>query len=69
MIDITFKQVHRDRLRTIPIHSKKARGQMIHFTISKQIDNAAGLKEFDLDGYYFTKEDSTANEWLFIKKE
>ena len=69
MINIIFKQVHKDQLRTIPIHSKKARGQMIHFAISKQIDNAAGLKEFDFDGYYFTKEDSTANEWLFIKKE
>ncbi|NOR26834.1 MAG: peroxide stress protein YaaA [Desulforhopalus sp.] len=69
MITITFKQLHKGQLRTIPIHSKKARGLMIHFAISKQIKNTIELKEFDLDGYQFTKEDSTAAEWLFLKME
>jgi len=69
MVTITFKQLNKGRFRTIPIHSKKARGLMIHFAISKQIKNAAGLKEFDLDGYAFTKEESTAAEWLFLRME
>ena len=69
MVTITFKQLHKGRLRTIPVHAKKARGLMIHFAISEHIDKAAGLKEFNLDDYCFSKEDSTAAEWLFVKME
>jgi cytoplasmic iron level regulating protein YaaA (DUF328/UPF0246 family) len=42
---------------------------MIHHAISEQIDNAARLKEFDLDGYSFSKEDSSPAEWLYVKTE
>lgn len=69
MVTITFKQLHKGKFRTIPIHAKKARGLMIHFVISQQIDKAAKLKKFNLDGYCFSKEDSTATEWVFLKKE
>ncbi|MCP4342528.1 MAG: peroxide stress protein YaaA [Desulfobulbaceae bacterium] len=69
MVTITFKQLHKGQLRTIPIHAKKARGLMIHFAVSEQIDKAAGLKDFNLDGYCFSKEDSTATEWIFLKQE
>jgi cytoplasmic iron level regulating protein YaaA (DUF328/UPF0246 family) len=69
MVTIIFKQLHKGKFRTIPIHAKKARGLMIHFVISQQIDEAAKLKTFNLDGYCFSKEDSTATEWVFLKKE
>ncbi len=69
MVTITFKQVQKGHLRTIPIHAKRARGLMIHHAISEQIDNAARLKEFDLDGYSFSKEDSSPAEWLYVKTE
>jgi cytoplasmic iron level regulating protein YaaA (DUF328/UPF0246 family) len=69
LVTITFKQLHKGQLRTIPIHAKKARGLMIHFAVSEQIDKAAGLKKFKLDGYCFSKEDSTAVEWIFLKQQ
>jgi cytoplasmic iron level regulating protein YaaA (DUF328/UPF0246 family) len=69
MVTITFKQLHKGQFRTIPIHAKKARGLMIHYVISERIDHAAKLKEFNLDGYCFSKEDSTATEWLFLKMD
>lgn len=69
LVTITFKQLHKGQLRTIPIHAKKARGLMIHFAVSEQIDKATGLKEFNLDGYCFSKEDSTTAEWFFLKQE
>jgi hypothetical protein len=68
MINITFRQMSKGGLKTIPIHSKKARGMMIHFVISDQIDTAGRLKEFDRGGYSFSSENSTATEWIFIKK-
>ena len=68
MITITFKQLYKGQFRTIPIHAKRARGLMINFAVSKQIEDSAALKEFDSGGYSFNAEKSTAREWLFTKK-
>jgi uncharacterized protein len=69
MVTITFKQLHKGQLRTIPIHAKRARGQMIHFAISKCINKAKKLKEFNLDGYSFSRKDSGPVEWLFVRTD
>ena len=68
MVTITFKQLHKGQLRTIPIHAKRARGLMIDFAIREQIADAVGLKEFNSDRYSFDGKDSTATEWLFTKR-
>lgn len=67
MVTITFKQLNKGELKVIPIHAKKARGLMIHFAISRQLDNAAALKDFRLNGYSYSKEDSTETEWFFFR--
>jgi uncharacterized protein len=67
MVHITFQQLHNGRLRTIPIHAKRARGMMIDFAITHHIDKAARLREFRVDGYCFSPENSNATEWLFVK--
>ncbi len=69
MVSITFKQLQKGQFRTVPIYAKRARGLMIHFAISEQIDTAAGLKDFTGDGYCFDAKDSTATEWLFLQKK
>lgn len=68
-ITITFRQPHKKGgYRTIPIHSKRARGAMIHFMISGGIDTAEGLLEFNLDGYRFNRKESTDDEWIFLQE-
>jgi cytoplasmic iron level regulating protein YaaA (DUF328/UPF0246 family) len=67
IIEMVFRQEHKGRLKTIPIHSKKARGLMIHFAISNRIEKAADLKDFDLDGYSLNSEESTDLKWIFQK--
>ncbi len=69
MVTITFKQLHKGQLRTIPIHAKRARGMMIHFAMSEHIDTACRLKEFKSDGYCFSSEDSSETEWIFVKTQ
>jgi hypothetical protein len=69
MVDITFSQMQKGRLKTIPIHSKRARGMMIHFAIREQIATAARLKDFDMGDYNFSSEYSTATDWVFVKKD
>ncbi len=67
MVHIIFQQLHKGRLRTIPIHAKKARGMMIDFAITRQINEAAGLQAFHVDGYRFSQENSSTTKWLFVK--
>lgn len=67
MVHITFQQVHKGRLCTIPIHAKRARGMMIDFAITRHIDEATHLQEFHVDGYSFSRENSSPTEWLFVK--
>lgn len=68
MVTITFQQMYKDKYRTIPIHSKKARGLMIHFAIINKINRGERLKDFNLDGYGFSEELSTAQEWFFLRQ-
>jgi len=66
-LDITFRQRHKGRYKTIPIHSKRARGLMVNFMITNRIDRAEDLLSFSLDGYLYNKEASTAESWYFYK--
>jgi cytoplasmic iron level regulating protein YaaA (DUF328/UPF0246 family) len=67
MVTVVFKQPSKNGLKTIPIHSKRARGLMIHYAIINEVSNAEELKEFNLDGYSYQPGESTADLWLFIK--
>jgi len=64
-VDVVFEQKKNSVFKTIPIHSKRARGYMTHFAISNAIENAEDLKEFDLEDYSFQPRDSTELRWVF----
>lgn len=68
IVEVVFQQKHKGIIKTIPIHSKRARGQMIHFAISNKIEKALELKNFDLDGYILDKAQTTEERWLFLRK-
>lgn len=68
MVTIVFKQPHRGGLKTIPIHSKRARGLMIHYMISTGISIGEELKAFDLDGYSFAPSMSDDLTWTFAQR-
>ena len=67
MVTITFRQKQKGTYKTIPIHSKRARGYMVHFVLTNQIARVAELKEFDLDGYTFNSDISTGDDWYFLQ--
>lgn len=68
IVEVVFQQEHKGKIKTIPIHSKRARGLMIHYAISNQITKAPELKNFDLDGYRLNKAQSTEDRWTFFRK-
>ena len=49
----------------ISFYAKKARGSMARFIISNKIDNPEELKNFDLDGYRLSVEESNGSTLVF----
>lgn len=68
IVEVIFQQEHKGKIKTIPIHSKRARGLMIHFAIINTVEQASDLKNFDLDGYSLDEENTTKERWTFFKK-
>lgn len=51
--------------KVIMTYAKKARGLMTRFIIQNEIDNSEGLKAFDSEGYYFSANESSNEEFVF----
>jgi len=68
IVEVIFQQEHKGKIKTIPIHSKRARGLMIHFAIINRVEQAIDLKRFKLDGYSLDKTNTTEVCWTFFKK-
>ena len=56
-------------LRVLGFFAKKARGRMARYVIDNRIDQAEGLKGFDLDGYRFQASLSTDADWVFARPQ
>lgn len=67
LLNINFKEERDGDLKFISFNAKKARGFMSKFIVNHHIDNPADLKGFDTEGYYFSKDHSSENDWLFIR--
>ena len=69
LVTCLFKQKKADELRTVAMYAKTARGLMARFIIDNRVERAEDLKAFDHAGYGFSEELSTADEWLFVRKD
>jgi len=67
VIDVQFKDFKNGQYKIISFFAKKARGSMARFVIEQQIDQPEGLKQFSLDGYRFSAEQSTAQCFTFLR--
>lgn len=64
-----FKDLKNGQYKIISFYAKKARGLMSRYIIENRIDNPEALKDFDLEGYYFSPEQSEGNKWIFLRDE
>jgi hypothetical protein len=62
-----FKELKKDKLSTVSIYSKNARGKMARFIIENEMKNEQDLKLYNLDGYLFKEELSTDDNWVFVR--
>jgi cytoplasmic iron level regulating protein YaaA (DUF328/UPF0246 family) len=69
LITPIFKDQKNGQYKIISFFAKKARGMMVRYIIDKRITDAEQLKEFNYAGYYYNAEQSTANDWVFLREE
>ncbi|RBW51391.1 peroxide stress protein YaaA [Marinobacter sp. F3R11] len=69
LITPQFKDWKNGQYKMISFYAKKARGLMCRFAILNRITDANDLKGFDLDGYYFSEDQSDKNNWVFLRDE
>jgi len=67
ILKLSFKENKNGAYKVIAIHAKHARGMMVHFVMTKRIENMQDLKKFDLEGYQFREEFSSDQEWVFCR--
>ena len=64
----TFKDYKNGKYKIISFYAKKARGLMARWIIQNKVTDFEDLYEFDLDGYKYSKTDSTQTVPVFLRK-
>jgi cytoplasmic iron level regulating protein YaaA (DUF328/UPF0246 family) len=64
-----FKDRKRGNYKIISFFAKKARGMMTRYIIENELTDVEGIKAFDKSGYYYSEEQSTDNQWVFLREE
>ncbi len=67
ILTIDFLQAKPDGPRFESFAAKRARGMMARFLCEHRIDDPAGLKHFDSDGYRFDAAGSDERRWRFVR--
>jgi hypothetical protein len=67
ILSMEFLQAKPDGPRFESFAAKRARGMMARFLCEHRIDDPAGLKDFDSDGYRFDAIGSDERRWRFVR--
>lgn len=69
VINTEFRDQKNGQYKIISFYAKKARGMMSRFVISERISKPEELRGFDVQGYRFSKEQSSDNTLIFLRDE
>ncbi|MDV7105214.1 peroxide stress protein YaaA [Vibrio sp. TH_r3] len=64
-----FKDCKNGQYKVISFYAKKARGMMARYIIDNRISSIESLTKFDVAGYYFVEQESSATELVFKREE
>ena len=67
ILNVDFKENRNGELKIISFNAKKARGSMAHLIVKEAITEKDKLKELQVDGYVFSKENSDEWNYCFVK--
>jgi len=62
-----FKDLKGGKYKIISFYAKKARGQMARYIIDNAINDPEALKDFDVAGYRYSRDESAARELVFTR--
>lgn len=62
-----FKDRTAKGYKVVMVHAKHQRGAMARYIIRHRILEPVRLKRYDEDGYRYSAQDSTADEWVFLR--
>lgn len=62
-----FKDWKNGQYKMISFYAKKARGLMCRYAIQNRITQVSDLKGFNLAGYAFSEEQSSGDQWVFLR--
>ena len=68
VVSPTFKDYKNGKYKIISFYAKKARGTMAKWVIQNKVKDFEDLINFDLDGYKYSKAESTASTPVFLRK-
>ncbi|QIR15210.1 peroxide stress protein YaaA [Shewanella aestuarii] len=69
LITPVFKDCKKGQYKVISFYAKKARGLMARYIIDNQPKTLEQLKQFDLEGYYYSEELSCDDSPVFLREE
>lgn len=69
VIDAKFLNIKDGQARNLMFYGKKARGLMARWIIDNRIDSADDLRGFNVEGYKYSKADSTDGHLVFARKQ
>jgi len=64
-----FKDQKNGQYKVISFYAKKARGLMARYILDNQVEDVAGIKAFNEQGYYFSEAQSSATDLVFLRDE
>ena len=67
IIDTEFKDLKNGQYKIISFYAKKARGLMARYVIKERLTNPEKLKDFNLNGYYYSPEQSKPDSLVFLR--
>ncbi len=69
IITPAFRDYRNGEYKFIQFFAKKARGLMARYLVDQRIDEPEGLKGFDYEGYKYNASLSSANDWVFTRRQ
>ncbi len=67
IVDCKLLDRHKDDYRFMTYFGKRARGVLARYVIQNRINSVGALKRFNEDGYYYSKERSTRDSYVFLR--
>lgn len=67
VITPVFKEHKEGKYKVVAIYAKRARGKMANFIIQNRIDRPEQVKTFAEDGYEYSENLSSTQEWVFVR--